>query len=112
MTPEQIDAALARHRKGDVGWLPDVCAECAQRYPCDAATTLHALRDALTTLTELAPLSIAAERDAAEAKVQAGLSLHTEDYELGPTGTCRECYGEDYPCATRRALTDTKDDHA
>ena len=33
------------------------------------------------------------------------LDLHREDSECGPTGTCRECYGEDWPCATVRTIS-------
>lgn len=32
------------------------------------------------------------------------LDLHREDYECGPMGTCRECYGEDWPCPTVRTI--------
>ena len=31
-------------------------------------------------------------------------ALHAEDYETGPMGTCRTCYSEEWPCATRKLV--------
>jgi hypothetical protein len=45
-----------------------------------------------------------AERDEARAAIARVEALHREDYENGPLGICRECYGEDHPCATIRAV--------
>lgn len=64
-------------------WLEDIHS-CSSGDTTDPGVALH--------LTAAALLAV--------------LDLHREDYELGPIGTCRECYGEDWPCATVRAINE------
>jgi hypothetical protein len=56
------------------------------------------------TQTEREYRSVVLRLDVALDAIARVEALHREDYENGPLGICRECYGEDYPCATIRAL--------
>ncbi len=86
-----------------------VCQLCGTDYARPEYASLRRDSEQTTKAALAEALAVRADRDALAAKVERVRALHFGEYvEDEDRNRCFEC-GDDYPCPTRRALTDTPD---